>query len=61
MHEIKGIECVKDNKYCIFHINELSNELKEAIRIQMSSICHGAAYADTGKNAQKWRCLCSLR
>lgn len=55
MHEIKGIECVKDNKYCIFHINELSNELKEAIRIQMSSICHGAAYADTGRRMYDYK------
>ena len=40
-----GVICTKRKKYCLFEIEDFSDELKNAIREQFASICHGSIYA----------------
>lgn len=49
MAEIKGITCCKKDKYCLFCIDDFSDELKKRLRDQLSVICHGEEYAGSGR------------
>lgn len=49
MTEFRGIQYLKDNKYSIFCVHDFSDEIKDAIRGQLSAICHGEDYANTGR------------
>ncbi len=46
---MQGITVVKNERYALFFINEFSDEFKGIIRSRLSSICHGAADAATGR------------
>ena len=39
-----GVICAKRKKYCLFEIEDFSDELKNAIRAQFAYICHGSVY-----------------
>jgi hypothetical protein len=43
---IKGIILQKDKKYAVCHIEELSEELKDLIRKNLTIICHGSCAED---------------
>ena len=46
---ISGVEHHAFDKFSLFYISELSDELKVVIRGCLSSVCHGAAKAATGR------------
>lgn len=47
--KIKGIEYENHDGYSIFIISDFSDELKKTIRERLSTVCHGAAKASTGR------------
>ena len=55
MTELNGISCCKENKYCLFCINEFTDEIKLELRKQFSIICHGADYAGSGRVMYNYR------
>lgn len=48
-HQISGVEHSCYDGYSIFYITSLSDELKAVIRSCLSTVCHGAAKAATGR------------
>ncbi len=55
MTELKGIEYYKKSKYCLFCVNEFTDEIKEELRTQFASICHGEDYAGSGRVMYSYR------
>lgn len=49
MTELKGISCYKKDKYCLFCINDFTDEIKNVLRNQFVAICHGEDYAGSGR------------
>lgn len=49
MAELRGISCHKENTYCLFCINEFTDEIKDELRTQFAAICHGEEYAGSGR------------
>lgn len=45
---MNGISVIGNERYSIFYITDLSDEIKNIIRSRLSSVCHGAADAATG-------------
>jgi hypothetical protein len=52
---LDGVICNKKEKYCLFQIEDLTNEVKLAIRQEFSSICHGGVYAESGRNMYAYK------
>ncbi|MBO4617977.1 MAG: SGNH/GDSL hydrolase family protein [Lachnospiraceae bacterium] len=48
MRNIEGISFSKTEKYSLFLIHELSDEIKEIIRAQLATICHGENNVNAG-------------
>lgn len=55
MPEIRGINCYKENKYCLFCISEFTDEIKNELRAQFAAICHGEDYAGSGRVMYNYR------
>ena len=55
MPELRGIDCHKENKYCLFCVTEFTDEIKEELRAQFASICHGEDYAGSGRTMYNYR------
>ena len=49
MTELKGITCCKEDKCCLFCINDFSDDIKAELRSQFTAICHGDDYAGSGR------------
>lgn len=49
MTELRGVSCYKETKYCLFCINEFTEDFKDALRDQFAAICHGEDYASSGR------------
>lgn len=48
MRNIEGVSFSKTDKYSLFLILELSDEMKEIIRAQLATICHGENNVNAG-------------
>ena len=46
--DIDGVNFQRDGKYAICHIEYLSDEIKELIRSNLPTICHGSHVTDYG-------------
>ena len=44
---IDGVDFVNHDSYGLFHIHHISDELKDIIRRNLTSICHGSAHSKT--------------
>lgn len=55
MKEMIGVDYCKGDKYAVFIINDLSEDIKESIREQLSLICHGSDYANSGRKTYGYR------
>lgn len=55
MTEFRGIQYLKKEKYSLFCIHDFSDEIKEAIREQLSEICHGEDNANTGRRMYNYK------
>lgn len=55
MTELKGITCKKEEKYCLFCINDFSDEIRNAMCTQLASICHGTEKADSGSRLYSYK------
>lgn len=47
---LKGSQCNKQNNYALIHIDSFSAEIKELIRENITTICHGKSIASRSKN-----------
>ena len=52
---IDGIQCTKEKNYCLFIVEEFSEQLKEIVRKYMASICYGDAYVNTGSKIYSYK------
>lgn len=50
-----GVICTKRKKYCLFEIEDFSDELKNAIREQFANICHGSIYAGSKRKMYSYK------
>ncbi len=55
MTELRGIDCYKEKKYCLFCVNEFTEEIKNELRTQFAAICHGEDYAGSGRAMYNYR------
>lgn len=55
MTELRGIDCYKENKYCLFCVNDFTEEIKNELRAQFAAICHGEDYAGSGRAMYNYR------
>lgn len=55
LRELKGVEYCKQDKYSIFHIIDLTEDIKNAIRKQFPIICHGEDYAASGRKMYNYQ------
>lgn len=46
---MEGVTIYKDDEYCVFYVEYFSEELKNAIKDNLSAICHGEADSQSGK------------
>ena len=54
-NSIKGVNPIIKDNYSIFYIESLTDELKEVIRKDLSSICHGPADAESGRSSYSYK------
>lgn len=52
---MNGVETINKKNYSVFYITTFSDGLKAAIRNRLSSICHGAADAATGRHLYSYK------
>lgn len=52
---INGVRFINKKKYAICFIDFLSDEIKEIIRTELSSICHGASKASKARKAYTYK------
>lgn len=55
MNELGGVRFIKEIKYSLFCVDELTESIKNAIRVQLSSICHGEDYANGGHRMYNYK------
>lgn len=55
MKKMTGVVYCKGDKYAVFIINDLSDDIKESIREHLSLICHGSDYANSGRKMYGYR------
>lgn len=52
---IDGVTCWKQEKYCLFHIEELTEQMKAVLREELADICHGAEPVSTGSKIYSYK------
>lgn len=52
---MNGIDCFKEDTYCLFCINEFSDEIKNELRGHFAAICYGDDYAENGRLMYSYR------
>lgn len=52
---INGVNCLKKEKYCLFHIQEFTDEMKKIIRDELASICYGEETVSLGNKIHSYR------
>lgn len=52
---MEGVVCTKRKKYCLFEIEYISDELRNAIREQFAYICHGSVYAGSKRKMYSYK------
>lgn len=55
MTELCGIQYLKTEKYSLFCIHDLSDDIKGAIREQLSAICHGQDCTNSGRSLYNYK------
>ncbi len=55
MTELCGIKYLKKEKYSLFFVHDLSDDIKDTIRKQLSAICHGQDCANSGRNLYNYK------
>lgn len=55
MTEFVGIQYVKKEKYSVFCVHDFSDEIKDAIREQLSEICYGLDNVNTGRRMYNYK------
>jgi len=55
VNDINGVRFIKNDKYALCLIDNLSEELKDNIRSQLTSICHGPSKASIGRKAHNYK------
>ncbi len=55
MIEFKGVQYIKNDNCSLFVVRELSDEIKNAIREQLSEICYGENNANTSRRLYSYR------
>lgn len=52
---IDGVTCIKQEKYCLFHIQEFTDGMKAIIREELASICYGEETISLGRQIYSYR------
>ena len=55
MTELCGFQYLKTEKYSLFCIHDLSDDIKGAIREQLSAICHGQDCTNSGRSLYNYK------
>lgn len=53
--ELKGIQYIKCDNYSVFCVHSLSEEIKCMMRIQLSKICNGDDYSNSGRKMYNYK------
>ena len=55
MTELCGIQYFKKEKYSLFCVHDFSDDIKDAIREQLSAICYGQDCANSGRRLYNYK------
>lgn len=55
MSSLKGVRLINKNTYAVFYIDNFSDDLKDIIRSQLTSICHGASKASKTRKKYNYK------
>lgn len=47
MKSLSGVQCFKENEYAVFYINEITDDIKSALREELSFICYGKSSSES--------------
>lgn len=55
MIELEGVTCIKKDEYCLFHIEQFTDQIKDALRKQLANICYGGEKVSSGSKMYSYR------